>query len=75
LHTVFLPVAPAPDFDPGRNFDQAFLCRRQMDLPRHQEAGERLHVPAAKPSPRTEWRAYPPGIPSLIVGSFLGLRL
>ena len=39
-----LPMTPASNFDGGRDFNLAFFRSRQMNLARHEEAGDRLDV-------------------------------
>ena len=50
LRAIGLPAAPAADFCPGSDFDQTLFRRREMNLTRHEETGDGLHVSAAKPA-------------------------
>src|ERR1035441_9838355 len=51
-----VPVAPAANFDAGRDLDQTLFREGQLDFSGEQEAGNGLHMAAAEPMAWAEWR-------------------
>src|SRR6266704_6463271 len=55
-----LPVAPATNLNPRRDFDQPLFRRRQVDIARQKKTSDGLHMPPAQPAASAEGSAARP---------------